>query len=200
MPSCNTYHLTWVFLPWAWGISSRLLQQSAAAAPYLGQGVSPHCHPSWPSTWDSSSRLSCTRKATAPWTWALSTGGCDQCTRRGWEELPHVRGQGQKLGGPHARRVAAKRRYPTSKVRGSGQECQAAMVQERPRRATQVPGQGRWQIGATLCPRSGVEAERSYPESEVRGSGREEQPQAQNQGRPLGGPTPRHRWSGIHVK
>ena len=25
-------------LPWAWGISSRLLQQSAAAAPYLGQG------------------------------------------------------------------------------------------------------------------------------------------------------------------
>ena len=26
-------------LPWAWGISSRLLQQSAANAPYLGQGV-----------------------------------------------------------------------------------------------------------------------------------------------------------------
>ena len=29
------------------GISSRLLQQSAAAAPYLGWGVSPHSHPSW---------------------------------------------------------------------------------------------------------------------------------------------------------
>ena len=29
-----------------WGISSQLLQQSAAAAPYLGQGVSPHCCPS----------------------------------------------------------------------------------------------------------------------------------------------------------
>ena len=29
-----------VTLPWAWGISSRLLQQSTAAAPYLGQGVS----------------------------------------------------------------------------------------------------------------------------------------------------------------
>ena len=28
-------------LPWAWGISSRLFQQSAAAAPYLGWGVSP---------------------------------------------------------------------------------------------------------------------------------------------------------------
>ena len=26
-------------LPWMWGISSRLLQQSAAAAPYLGRGV-----------------------------------------------------------------------------------------------------------------------------------------------------------------
>ena len=41
-------------LPWAWGISSRLLQQSAAIAPYLGRGVSPHRRPSWPSTWDSS--------------------------------------------------------------------------------------------------------------------------------------------------
>ena len=29
-------------LPWAWGISSRLLQQSAATAPYLGQRVSMH--------------------------------------------------------------------------------------------------------------------------------------------------------------
>ena len=54
--------------PWAWGISWRLLQQSAAIAPYLGRGVSPHCHPSWPSMWDSSSRPSCTRAATTPWT------------------------------------------------------------------------------------------------------------------------------------
>ena len=30
------------------GISSRLLQQSAAAVPYLGWGVSPHHCPSWP--------------------------------------------------------------------------------------------------------------------------------------------------------
>ena len=33
-------------LPWTWGISSWLLQQSAAAAPYLGRGVSPHRRPS----------------------------------------------------------------------------------------------------------------------------------------------------------
>ena len=60
-------------LPWTWGISSRLLQQSAAAAPYLAQGVPPHHRPSWPSTWDSSSRPSCARAATAPWTWGLSS-------------------------------------------------------------------------------------------------------------------------------
>ena len=53
-------------LPWAWGISSWLLQQSAAIAPYLGRGVAPHHHPSWPSMWDSSSRPSCARAATAP--------------------------------------------------------------------------------------------------------------------------------------
>ena len=46
-------------LPWAWRISSRLLQQSTAVAPYLGQWVSSHRRPSWPSTWDSSSRSSC---------------------------------------------------------------------------------------------------------------------------------------------
>ena len=59
------------FLPWAWGISSWLLQQSPAIAPYHGWGVSPHLHPSWPSTWDSSSRPSCACAATAPWTWGL---------------------------------------------------------------------------------------------------------------------------------
>ena len=39
MPSCNTYHLGFL-LPWAWGISSQLLQQSTTTAPYLGWGVS----------------------------------------------------------------------------------------------------------------------------------------------------------------
>ena len=37
-------------LPWTWGISSTLLQQSAAIVPYLGWGVSPHRLPSWPWT------------------------------------------------------------------------------------------------------------------------------------------------------
>ena len=32
-------------LSWMWGISSRILQQSAATDPYLGQGVSPHRRP-----------------------------------------------------------------------------------------------------------------------------------------------------------
>ena len=40
---------------WTWGISSRLLQQSPATAPYLGWGVPPHGRPSWPWTWSSSS-------------------------------------------------------------------------------------------------------------------------------------------------
>ena len=60
-------------LPWAWGITSWLLPQSAAITPYLGWGVSPHHHPSWPSTWDSSSRPSCARAATAPWMWGWSS-------------------------------------------------------------------------------------------------------------------------------
>ena len=62
-------------LPWAWGISSRLLQQSAAIAPYLGLGVSPHHRPSWPSVWDSSSRPSCARAATAPGKSSLHSPG-----------------------------------------------------------------------------------------------------------------------------
>ena len=53
-------------LPWVWGISSQLVQQSTATVPYLGQSVSPQCRPSWPSTWDSSSRPSYACAATAP--------------------------------------------------------------------------------------------------------------------------------------
>ena len=60
-------------LPWAWGISSRLLQQSAAAAPYLGREVSPHWCPSWPWTWSRSSRPSSTHAVTALWTWGCSS-------------------------------------------------------------------------------------------------------------------------------
>ena len=60
-------------LPWTWGISSQLLQQSAAATPYLGRGVSSHGCPSWPWTWGSSSPPSCTRAAAAPWRWGSSS-------------------------------------------------------------------------------------------------------------------------------
>ena len=63
--------------------------------------------------------------------------------------------QGQKLGGPHAWRAAAKRSYPTSEVRGSGRECQAVTVQEQPRGATPRPGSGAATRGVTLPPRSG---------------------------------------------
>ena len=44
MPSLSAYHLTVLLgflLSWTWGISSWLLQQSTAAAPYLGHGVAP---------------------------------------------------------------------------------------------------------------------------------------------------------------
>ena len=60
-------------LPWTWSISSRLLQQSAAAALYLGRGVSPYACPSWPWMWSSSSQPSCARAATAPWRWGSSS-------------------------------------------------------------------------------------------------------------------------------
>ena len=42
MPSLSTYCLTGVSRTLDVGISSWLLQQSTAAAPYLGCGVSPH--------------------------------------------------------------------------------------------------------------------------------------------------------------
>ena len=55
MPSLSAYHLTWVRLPWRWSISSWLLQQIAAAAPYLGHGLASLRHCPWPWTWGSSS-------------------------------------------------------------------------------------------------------------------------------------------------
>ena len=58
--------------------------------------------------------------------------------------------------------LTAAESYPTSEVMDSGPECQAATAQE-------------WPGGATLCPRSGAVAERSYPTSKVSG-GQEEPP------------------------
>ena len=57
MSSLSAYYLTGFFLPWMWGISSRLLQQCTAgylltaATPDLRCGISPHGCPSWPWTW-----------------------------------------------------------------------------------------------------------------------------------------------------
>ena len=118
----------------------------------------------------------------------LSAGGCDRRAKRSREEPPHVRGEGWKLGGPHARRAAAKRSYPTSEVRGSSEEYQTVTAQEPPR-------------GATPRPRSGAAARSSYPASEVRGGGQEELPHVPTSprlrpGRRPGGPTPRPGSSG----
>ena len=60
---------------------------------------------------------------------------------------------------------AAERNYPMSKVRGRSRED--------PMSEGQLPR------GVTPCPRSGAVAGRSYPTSEARGSGWEEQPHVQ---------------------
>ena len=73
--------------------------------------------------------------------------------------------------------MVTKKSYPTSKVRGSGRECQAVTAQEQPR-------------GATPRLRSGAAAGRSYPTSEVRGSGWQELPHVRGQGRQPRGATP----------
>ena len=44
MPSLMPTILLGFLLPWMWGVSSQLLQQSADAAPYLGRGVTPPGH------------------------------------------------------------------------------------------------------------------------------------------------------------
>ena len=83
--------------------------------------------------------------------------------QRGPEELPHVRGQRQKSGGPHARGAAAKRSYPTSEVRGGSQEG-----------LPHVQGRGQQPRGATLRPRLWVAVGRSCPTPEARSGGQEE--------------------------
>jgi len=62
MPSLIAYVLPGFPLPWTWGISSWLLQQSAAAAPYLGRGVASLGHRPWSWTWVA--LLGC-----RPWLW-----------------------------------------------------------------------------------------------------------------------------------
>ena len=85
-PLATSTILLGFLLPWVWGISSWLLQQSAAIAPYLRQGVSPHRCPSRPLMWDSSSRSSCACAAMAP-------GNSSRCCPwpRAWVAPPGLR-------------------------------------------------------------------------------------------------------------
>ena len=120
--------------------------------------------------------------------------------------------------GQEAHLGAAKRSYPTSEVRGSGRECQAATAEERIRGATprlrsgaeagrtpflkggsqvelpHVRGQGQ-RPRVPDCEGAGT-AERSYPTSEVKGGGREELPRVRGQGQWPRGATPHPRSSG----
>ena len=91
--------------------------------------------------------------------------------KHGREKPPHVRGQGQKPGGPHARRAAAKRSYPTSEVRGSGWEYQTATAQEWRRGDTQRPRSGAATRGVTPRLKSGAAAGRRYPMPQARRPG-----------------------------
>ena len=101
---------------------------------------------------------------------AAATGALSTAERS--YPMSEVRFRSQEDPMPEGR--AAKRSYPTSEVRGSGCEYQTVTVQERPRGATRRPRSGR--PAKRRHPASEVRGrdERSYPVSEVRGSGREE--------------------------
>jgi len=87
----------------------------------------------------------------------------------------------------------ADRSYPTSEVRGRSQEDpmpegrwpRGVTPHPRSRQRPRVPGcngAGTAEKSYT-SPRSGAAARRSYPTSEVRGVGQEDQPHARGQGR-----------------
>ena len=92
-----------VFALWCPLATPRLLQQSAAIAPYLGRGVSPHCRTSWPSRWDSSSRPSCARAATAPWMW-----GCSSALPRNYSRWNQMKAKNPLASDPGSRNPARK--------------------------------------------------------------------------------------------
>ena len=98
----------------------------------------------------------------------------------GQEELPHVRGQGQRPRVPGCDGAGtAERSYPTPKVRGGSWE-------ELPC----IRGQGWWSRGATLCPRPRAVSGRTYPMPEARDSSPEDLPYTQSQGLRPGGANP----------
>ena len=110
---------------------------------------------------------------------ALSAGGCSP------EELPHIRVQGQKSGGPPCPKNGGQEELPH--VQDQGQRlrvpgCDSAGTAEKSYPASKVRGGD----------------ERSYPASEVRGGGREElphapTPEAKGDGRE-GQPTSKEPW------
>ena len=73
MPSCNTNCLTWVSLTLGMGylFTAPPAKCSCCSLPWTRGISSPP--PTWHSTWDSSSRPSCARAATTPWTWSCSS-------------------------------------------------------------------------------------------------------------------------------
>ena len=85
----------------------------------------------------------------------------------GREELPHVRSQGQKLGGPHARRVEAKRVTPRPRPGGQPTGDTQHLTSEA------VAGRS---YPMHLSPKQGAAAGRSNPTPKARGSDREDQP------------------------
>ena len=104
-----TVLLVGFLLPRTWGVPSQLLQQSAAAAPYLGWGVASHSRPSWPWTWSSSSQHSCAPQH------PLLGGGVAPLGRRPWPRrwgsswplLLHCRSLALSVGTPDFRRGVA---------------------------------------------------------------------------------------------
>ena len=113
------------------------------------------------------------------------------------EELPHVRGQGQRPRVPdYDSTGTAERSYPTSKVRGGSRE-EIPSVQVRGGDETSYPasevrgggleeiphalrlearGSGKEELPHTLSTRPRAAAGRSNPTTEARGGGQEDQP------------------------
>ena len=104
--------------------------------------------------------------------WRTERGRLRQRAKCGGEEVPHVRGQGQKLGGPHAQGAAAKRSYSPPEARSGGQEelPHARGQGGLPGRTTQCPRSSgytgtRGPRGAMPRSRSGGAVVRKYPSS-----------------------------------
>ena len=109
--------------------------------------------------------LTCIQISLEAATGAPSAGGCDGRTKRGREELPHVRGQGQRPRVPGCNGTgmaeksypsprsgaAVERSYPTPEARGGGLEDQphvqravATRAQESLEELLHVEGQKEW--------------------------------------------------------